>query len=142
MTDQELLFAAIQAGRKAYAPYSHYKVGCSLLAQDGTVFVGCNVENASYGAAICAERNALAAAIAAGKRQFQTIAIAGVREGEQESVPAYPCGICRQVIREFATPGLRILIAKGSFSDESPYVYEEYTVEELLPHSFTLSNGE
>ena len=94
--DQELLTAATAARLAAYAPYSHFQVGAALLAKDGRIFTGCNVENLSYGLTICAERNAIFSAVAAGVREFEAIAIvADTRE------PVSPCGACRQVMAEF-----------------------------------------
>jgi cytidine deaminase len=90
---QELVEQALQARQKAYAPYSHYLVGAALLTVDGLVIHGCNVENASYGATLCAERVALTAAVAQGKREFVAMAIATQNGGS-------PCGICRQVMAE------------------------------------------
>jgi cytidine deaminase len=91
-----LLAMARRAGRKAYAPYSKFRVGAALLAGDGRVFTGCNVENASYGLSQCAERNAVARAVAEGCRDFRAIAVASDRPE-----PASPCGACRQVLAEF-----------------------------------------
>ena len=96
MTDQELLQRASASRLNAHAPYSHFQVGAALLSSDGRVFTGCNVENLSYGLTICAERNAVFAAVAAGVREFTAIAIvADTRE------PISPCGACRQVMAEF-----------------------------------------
>ncbi|MCU0606797.1 MAG: cytidine deaminase [Candidatus Edwardsbacteria bacterium] len=100
-----LVAAARAAQARAYAPYSRFPVGAALLAGDGTVHTGCNVENASYGLSCCAERNAVAAAVLAGKRRFTAIAVAG---NSQE--PLAPCGACRQVLREFS-PGIRVIMA-------------------------------
>lgn len=134
LQDRELIQAALEARERAYAPYSGYLVGAALLAADGTVFQGCNIENASYGAANCAERTAFYKAVSQGEREFSAIAIVGAsRETRQEEVfsdLAYPCGICRQVMREFCGPEFRILV--GRSTEE----FEEYTLEELLPESF------
>ena len=97
MNDKDLLALAKRAREFAYAPYSGFLVGAALLCKDGTVFTGCNVENASYGAAICAERNAVSTAVAAGYREFESIAIAAEGDG-----CVYPCGICLQVLNEFS----------------------------------------
>lgn len=102
--DEILIRMAYRAREYAYAPYSHYQVGAALLCSDGTIYTGCNVENAAYGNAFCAERTALVKAVSEGKRSFDKIAI--VAEG---SAP-YPCGACRQSLFEFA-PNLQILIA-------------------------------
>jgi cytidine deaminase len=110
---------------RAYAPYSSFKVGAALLAADGTVVEGCNVENASYPAGSCAERVAVGAAVARGMRQFDALAI--VTEAE---MPTPPCGICRQVLMEFA-PDLPVLsVARGGAE-------ARWTMSELLPHAFT-----
>jgi len=132
--DSELIQAAIEARKRAYAPYSGYLVGAALLTDDGEIYQGCNVENASYGAANCAERTAFFKAVSQGKRDFGAIAIVGgsreAGQGERFPDMAYPCGICRQVMREFCGPDFRILVGR-SIED-----YEEYTLEELLPESF------
>ncbi|HHX61916.1 MAG TPA: cytidine deaminase [Epulopiscium sp.] len=109
----------------AYAPYSHFSVGAALLAKDGTIYRGCNVENASYGATNCAERTALFSAIADGTTEFEAIAVVG-SSGDF----TYPCGICRQVIAELMPEGKLIFSNK---EDE----YKVYTLDEILPHSFT-----
>lgn len=109
---------------RAHAPYSGYRVAAALLAKNGDVFNGVNVENASLGLSICAERVAVAAAVTAGNRQFSRLAV--VAEGES---PPLPCGACRQVLYEFA-PDLQIVIASRG---EKPQVF---TLAELLPHSF------
>lgn len=98
-----LVAAAVAAARHAYIPYSNYPVGAALLAADGQVYTGCNVENAVYPATICAERTALVKAVSEGQRQFEAIAVATRNGGS-------PCGICRQMLYEFA-PGLRVYIA-------------------------------
>ena len=97
MTPRELMAEAVKARRRAYAPYSHFPVGAALLARDGRVFHGCNVENASYGLAVCAERNAVWRAVSEGVKEFTAIAVTA-RDGRG----APPCGSCRQVLHEFA----------------------------------------
>ena len=96
---QSLLEKAEEARKKSYSPYSRYPVGAALMAKDGTIYAGCNVENVSYGAALCAERNALGSAVADGQRDFTAIAIIGSHEDY-----TMPCGICRQVLSEFHVP--------------------------------------
>lgn len=128
---EELIRAALAAREKSYSPYSHYRVGSALLTEDGEIITGCNVENASYGAACCAERTAVFKAISQGKRHFSAIAIAGGLEGKEPEDYAYPCGICRQVLNEFAgNDSFKVIVAK-SVSD-----YKEYALSELLPYSF------
>ena len=96
---RELVQAAWEARKRAYAPYSHFQVGAALLAEDGQIFIGCNVENISYGASVCAERSAVFAAVSSGKRKFLAMAVAG-----SDREYTFPCGICRQVLAEFNVP--------------------------------------
>ena len=130
MKDVDLICLAEQARQNAYAPYSGYTVGAALLCADGTVSVGCNVENASYGATICAERSALTRAVADGKRDFAAIAIIGGKAGRAPETFFSPCGICRQVLREFCRDDFRVLIGNGN-----EVVCQ--TLGELLPNSFS-----
>ena len=124
MTDRELVNIAKEAMENAYAPYSHFKVGAALLAKDGTVFKGCNIENASYGAKNCAERTAIFKAVSEGYREFEAIAIVA-SSGEY----AAPCGICRQVLFEFLPDGKVIL-------DSNEKGMMIFSVQELLPFGF------
>ncbi len=127
---KELIDKAIKAQRASYAPYSGYNVSAAVLMDSGRIYTGVNVENASYPAGICAERNAIFHAIACGESRIRAIAITG---GPKYEIHDYcpPCGICRQVMREFCDPKeMQILIAK------SPDDYREMTLEELLPESF------
>ncbi len=125
-----LLAAARDAASRAHAPYSRFPVGAALEAEDGRVFTGCNVENASFGLTVCAERVAVFNAVQAGCRAFRRIAIvAGSR-----SKPAAPCGACRQVLSEFAKPSLEILIAAPTRLERA----KRFTLGELLPHAFSL----
>lgn len=124
MTHQQLFDLACEARERAYAPYSNFRVGACLLTEDGSTFTGCNFENASYGATICAERCAASCALAAGQRRFLAIAIAG-------NSAAWPCGICRQVLREFAC-GPEMPVIVGATGGE----FRVRTLEELLPESF------
>lgn len=128
--DTKLVKMAIQARDKAYAPYSGFKVGAALLAEDGIVYTGCNIENASFGATVCAERVALFKGVSEGQGSFTAIAIAGGRETVGNTPP---CGICRQVLAEHCSPSLSILIATDG---EGAYV--KTTLGELLPNSFDL----
>jgi len=119
-----LIRTAWEARQRAYAPYSHFLVGAALLCADGTVFTGCNVENASYGGTICAERTAFVKAISEGRRDFIAVAVSA---GEGDTTP---CGICRQFMYEFA-PDLTILIA-----DSAGEFTRQYTLRALLPDGF------
>ena len=123
MENSELIQKAIQVRGNAYAPYSNFKVGAALLTKDGQVFTGCNVESASYSPTICAERVAISKAISEGAKDFLKIAIVG------SSDYTFPCGVCRQVIREFGQD-IDVIVA-NSVDD-----YKTFTLEELLPHSF------
>lgn len=131
MKTEALLEIAAKAARKAYATYSGYKVGTALLCADGKVFEGCNVENASYGLTVCAERTAVFTAIAAGRRDF--VAMAVVADGD--SMP-YPCGACRQVLAEFCREEFSVYIAKASALED----YEVVCLAALLPHQFKLTD--
>ena len=126
----KLLDAAYAARKNAYAPYSQFLVGAALLAEDGRVFVGCNVENGSYGATLCAERVAVGSAIAAGARAFSAIAVVGGKAGEA-TVTCMPCGICRQVLSAVCKPSLFVVLEENG----APLIY---TLGELLPHAFSL----
>ena len=126
---KELIRSAFQARRRAYTPYSRFQVGAALLAKNGTVYQGCNIENASYPATNCAERTAFYKAVSEGVREFQAIA-----EENQCTDLCSPCGICRQVMREFCSGDFEIVLAR---SQED---YEVHTLEELLPLSFGPEN--
>jgi cytidine deaminase len=122
----DLLKEAIEAREYAYSPYSQYKVGAALLTCEGNIYRGCNIENAGYSPSICAERTAIFKAISEGERDFVAIAVATVNGGA-------PCGVCRQVIREFA-PDMVVVIGniKG--------IYQVFTLADLLPYSFGPEN--
>jgi len=122
---EELVRLALEARERAYAPYSEHAVGCAVLTPGGEVFVGCNVENASYGLTVCAERVALFAAITAGERQVAALAVAS-------GPGAAMCGACRQVLAEFADAGTRIYLADAEGS------YRERGLADLLPEAFVL----
>ena len=124
-TDAKLREAAADAMTRAYAPYSDFRVGAALLASDGTVITGCNVENSSFPAGVCAERGALAAAVVAGHRNFTHLAI--VTDAEE---PTSPCGMCRQALVEFA-PNLQVTSYTTSGSEA------RWSLADLLPHPFT-----
>lgn len=121
-----LLDLAISARERAYAPYSQYKVGAALLTEKGKIYTGCNMENASYSATLCAERSAFAAAVAAGERNFKAIAVVGGK-GETPDPAAPPCGVCRQVMGEFCDPDTFEII----LGEE-----KTFKLKELLPLSF------
>src|SRR5512147_1505658 len=123
MTPQELIAQAIEARKRAYTPYSHYKVGAALLGKSGKVYLGCNVENASYGHTVCAERTAVLKAVSEGEREFEAIAVVTRNGGS-------PCGACRQVLSEFS-PELIIYIA------DKDGEHRTTTLKKLLPDSFT-----
>lgn len=112
MTDLELIELAKKAAENAYSPYSGFKVGAALLACDGTAFCGCNVENSSYSATICAERCAFFKAVSEGKREFAKIAVVGGRDGDY-SKPCTPCGVCLQVMSELCDDDFTVLLCDG-----------------------------
>lgn len=135
---RELVRQALLARKKAYAPYSGYYVGAALLCDDGSIYHGVNVENASSPAGICAERSAFASAVSDGKTGFRAIAVAGGlgTDASPDSPTAYPCGICRQVISELCPDTFEIIAADISGR------YSVYTIRELLPLSFRLKTNE
>lgn len=126
-SDYELINKAEEACEKAYAPYSEFRVGAALLSSDGRIFTGCNVENASYGAAICAERTAAVKAVSEGALKFSAVAIVSSEGGL-----TFPCGICRQFLYEFAEDDFRVIL-----KDENGHICV-YKLSELLPHGFKL----
>lgn len=121
-----LLEKAYEGRKKAYAPYSNFKVGAAVLMENGKIYTGCNIENASYGATNCAERTAIFKAISEGNRKICAIAIVGA-----DDEYTYPCGICRQVIAEFADENTEIILGKKSLE------YIVKTLAEILPGAFT-----
>ena len=123
MNIEELINKALEAKEKAYVPYSNFRVGAAILTEDNKIYTGCNIEIASYSPTICAERTAIFKAVSEGYRDIKAIAIVG------DSDMTFPCGVCRQVIREFG-PKAKIVIANSI--DE----YKEYSLDDLLPHSF------
>ena len=128
-TAQELVNQAIEAREKAHAPYSKFKVGAAILTKDGTIFPGCNIENASYGATICAERTAVANMVSSGHTDPVAIAIC-----YNETEFALPCGICRQVLSEFADPNEDFVVLMAKLDG----TYRETTLSNLLPGAFKL----
>ena len=130
MDHTELTGLAIQAMQTAYAPYSGFRVGAALLCRDGSVYTGCNIENAAYSPTICAERTAFAKAVSEGKRDFVAIAVCGGKGGVITGL-CTPCGVCRQVMAEFCKEDFQILLVK-------PEGYEMRTLSQLLPDHFIL----
>lgn len=126
MDYKKLAKIAIDARENAYVPYSKFKVGAAVVTEDGSIYSGCNIENASYGATNCAERTAIFKAVSEGHKKIKAIAVVG-----DMSTNTYPCGICRQVIVEFATEDINIILVKN----EDEYVVK--TMEEILPGAFT-----
>jgi len=125
--DKELIAMAAEARKAAYAPYSHYLVGAALMTASGKVYTGCNVENASYGMTICAERTAVVKAVSAGEREFTAIAVVTEDGGT-------PCGACRQVLSEFG-PKMKVLVADADGN------YKAYRLNDLLLDAFVLARG-
>ena len=124
--NKELYRQAVEMTKMSYAPFSKFRVGAALLAKDGRVFTGCNVENSSFGGTICAERTAFVKAVSEGVREFEKIAIAS-SGGE-----AWPCGICRQFMREFCDDDFEIITGNDEDS------LRVYTMKEILPEGFKL----
>ena len=122
---QELAGMAVEMRKRSYIPYSHYAVGAALLTKSGSIFTGCNIENAAYPVTICAERTAIFKAVSEGEKEFEAIAIA------TEDGLGFPCGSCRQVMAEFALDMLVMLC------DRDGHIKTEMTVSELLPGAFT-----
>lgn len=125
MNDKELIALAAEVRTKAYVPYSHYAVGAALLTASGKVYTGCNVENASYGLTLCAERTAAVKAVCDGEREFVAIAVVTENSGT-------PCGACRQVLAEFG-PRMRVLVADAAGNGQA------YLLSDLLPAAFDQS---
>ena len=134
MNPKDLLQLAEEARAASYSPYSDFSVGAALLAQNGRVFCGCNIENASFSPTCCAERVAIFKAVSEGVRDFEAIAIVG---GHATTLAPFcsPCGVCRQVLAEFCSDSLRVVLADA---DGSPV---ELTLGELLPKRFTLNEN-
>ncbi len=130
ITDDILMELAKELLPRSYAPYSHVNVGAALLTKGKKVYFGCNVENASYGATMCAERAAIYTAIAQGDREFEAIAITGIKNGDLGE-PFYPCGMCLQVMKEFCGDDFKIIVEEGMNN-------VTYTLKDLLPKGFSL----
>ena len=130
MTPEKLVSMALEAMQRAYAPYSGYKVGAALLCKDGSVVCGANIENAAYGPSNCAERTAIFTAVFEGKREFEAIAVVGGKDGvASDFFP--PCGVCRQVMREFCGDGFQIHMVGPDGAVQT------CTLAEILPFSFS-----
>ena len=129
MTPEKLIALAIEAMEKAYAPYSRCKVGAALLCKDGTVYTGCNIENAAFSPTNCAERTAIFKAVSEGYREFAAIAVCGGKDGILTGTFP-PCGVCRQVLREFCSDDFPVYLADGRDG------FVTYTLSQLLPASF------
>lgn len=134
MTDEKLISAAREAMTHSYAPYSRFNVGAALLTKSGRVFTGCNIENASYGATVCAERTAAFKAVSEDEREFTAIAVVGGKDGVIKDFTP-PCGICRQVLSEFAADGFAVLMC------DADGTVKKMTLTELLPLSFCEPTG-
>lgn len=129
---KDLFKLAKEAIKNSYAPYSNYNVGAVLLCENGNIYKGCNIENASYSLTNCAERTALFSAFASGERKFKAICVVGGRKGEITDY-AMPCGACRQVLAEFCDADFKVFVGKSEND------IKEYTLGELLPYSFCKS---
>ena len=135
MDKMELVKQAFKAREMAYAPYSHFKVGAALLTKNGKVYMGCNIENASYTPTNCAERTAFFKAVSEGEREFRAIAIVGGKEEAVKLDLCAPCGVCRQVMMEFCNPDtFQVILALDKEH------YDVYTLHELMPQGFGPGN--
>ena len=135
MDNLKLLEEAKKARLKAYTPYSNFKVGAALLTKSGKIYLGCNIENATYTPTNCAERTAFFKAVSEGEREFEKIAIVGAKDGEDANEMCAPCGVCRQVMMEFCNPKeFQIILADGENT------CRVMTLEELLPCGFSSAN--
>ena len=132
MNNSELMSLAAKARESSYSPYSHFCVGAALLAKNGKVYLGCNIENSAFGPSICAERVAIFKAVSEGVKEFEAIAIIGAKSGEKGGLAA-PCGVCRQVMTEFCDENFKIILGDENHVDE-------YTLKDLLPLAFTPKN--
>lgn len=130
-TPEDLVRLAKEARARSYVPYSGYAVGAALLCKNGKIYQGCNIENAAFGPTICAERVAVFKAVYDGERDFAAIAVAGGKAGEEVTGLFPPCGVCRQVLREFCDLDFMLYMAKENGG------YEARTLGEMLPMSFS-----
>jgi len=132
MTKRDICLAAVAAMKNSYSPYSHFTVGAALLTKNGKLYTGCNIENSAFGPTVCAERVAVFKAVSEGDVEFEMLAVVGGKNGIVEGVTP-PCGVCRQVLSEFASPDLPVLFVKDRDGN-----FEEHTLGEILPFSFNL----
>ncbi len=128
----KLARAALDARQNAYCPYSHFAVGAAVLAKSGKIYAGCNIENATQGPGVCAERAALYKAVSEGEREFAAVAVAGGPEGREPDGFCPPCGVCRQALAEFCAGEMPVILVKNS--EET----EVYRLKELFPLAFSL----
>ena len=133
MKDAELVLKAIEAMNNSYSPYSNYKVGAALLTADEKIYTGCNIENVAFGPTVCAERTAFLKALSEGERKFSKIAVVGGKNGEVTGAFP-PCGVCRQVMREFCGDDFEILIVRENNE------FDKVLLKDLLPYSFKPEN--
>lgn len=129
MKAKELVALAMQARERSYCPYSGFAVGAALECADGTVYTGCNIENAAFGPSVCAERTAVFKAVSEGQREFRALAVVGGKAGEAICHECPPCGVCRQVLREFCGDEFPVHLSDGK-------TIRTLRLEELLPESF------
>lgn len=128
MSNKDLIKRALNAMKTAYCPYSDFMVGAALITENGSIYTGCNIENCSFSATVCAERTAFFKAVSQGETKFRAIAIVGGKKGENTDF-CYPCGVCRQVMSEFCNDDFEIVLYNGTD-------IKTYTLVELLPHNF------
>ncbi len=134
ISNSNLVSLACQGAAHSHSPYSNFRVGAALLCADGSVYTGCNIENASYSATTCAERVAFQKAVSEGKKEFVAIAIVGGKDNLCKEA-CTPCGVCRQVMSEFCKEDFKIIL---SYKEDDTIKFKEYTLSELLPNSFKL----
>lgn len=131
MTNKELMMAAEKARERSYSPYSGFAVGAALLCENGNVYTGCNIENASFSPTVCAERVAFFSAVNAGEKSFKRIAVAGGKAGGKPQPLCAPCGVCRQVMSEFCNKDFEIILGNSEN-------HTVYTLADILPLGFDL----
>ena len=137
--DQDLIERAFQVRKKAYSPYSHFKVGAALLCKNGNVYEGCNIENGAFSPTICAERVAFVEAIKNGEREFEAVAIVTGPKDANVYEMGSPCGVCRQFMSEFCNDDFKIIMTKMKSNGEL-IESKEFTMEEILPKRFKLKD--